>query len=168
MAEAKKRRNSLYPERKTPEECKFQGDFLEKLAAKVLRDKGYIVYPHAVEDRHKVDVKVVDVPTGTLVARDNWTMEVSNLSKGRYYPRKRLKSHLQNIRENKKKKLDSYWLTSHKEALKNVQKDLDDLDVKVIDIGKVVLPENLEETYDLVKEAIESEIPDAARKKEQD
>jgi len=167
MAKAKQKRDWLFhPNWKTIEECKIQGEFLEKVTAGILQEKGYTVLPHNVEDRFTVDVIVIDTSTGTFVARDNWTMENSNVSETTTYPYKRLKTHLDNFKFHKKRGYDGFWLISHKGALKNVQKDLDKLGVEVLEIGKVVLPENLYETYHLVKKAIDSKIPNALQKRE--
>lgn len=166
MAEAKGERSLDFPDRKTPEECKLQGEFLEKLATKILRDKGIAVIPHKVEDRYEPDIKAEPIPsTGTLEVGHDWVTEVSNTNVGTYYPKKRLTTHLKNLEACKKKGYDAYWLVSHKKALRNVAKELDEIGVKVVEIGSVVLPENLNETYDMLKRAIEKGIlDDVARK----
>lgn len=164
LNEAGKKRTVFFPDLKTIEECKLQGEFLEELVVRFLQEKGHSPLPHNVEDRYEPDITVEHIPTGTLEVEDDWVIEVSNTSAGTFYPRKRLKTHLKNLRTCMRRGYNTYWVVSHREALKNVEKDLDEIGVRVLEIGSVVLPDNLDETFDMLREAIDSAIPNASPK----
>lgn len=142
------------------ERNKYIGELLECLVREILKDKGYGVYPHAVEKRTEPDIHASNGLS--------FIMEIGNLKKfaksgkPEFYAKQKIKRSIRNMKRYAKPYgIDRfYFLVSYASILKQGKDELKRAKVKILEIGSQVTPQNLIGIYPKLRNLLDKHIQD--------
>lgn len=150
------------------ERNRYIGELLESLVSGIFSDKGYGCYYHAVEKRGEVDLQCMS-------EKYCFAMEIVNTKKFtrggqlEFYDKGRIGRALEHFKavRNQYGVHNWYFLVTYASVLRFGKNRLKKNNVKILEIGSQVTPQNLLGIYPKLRGLLNKHFPDIERKEEE-